>query len=159
MNRIDVGQTITILANIGVIAGIFFLGVEIEQNTETRQMEMRFNQSERQTEVIEELVRSPHLAAAVAKALNEEVLTREEDLIISAFALRVFISWNWQYDELQRGNIPALNALAWRRVVHRWAAGGYDYPLLANYWDHAKPAVSPDFSQWLEQNVIQPGPP
>ena len=159
MKKIDVGQTITILANIGVIAGIFFLGIEIQQNTETLEMEMRFNQSERQTEVIEELVRSPHLATAVAKALNEEVLTREEDLILSAFALRVFTSWNWQFDELQRGNIPALNVTEWRRVVYRFTTGGYDYPLLANYWDHAKLALSPGFREWMEENVIQPGPP
>jgi hypothetical protein len=159
MKKIDVGQTITILANIGVIAGIGFLAIEIQQNTETLEMEMRFNQSERQTEVIEELIRNPHLAAAVAKAVNEEELTREEDLMLSALALRVFSSWSWQYDELQRGNIRVLNATEWRRVVHRWALGGYNYPLFANYWDSVKAAVSPGFRQWMEENVIQPGPP
>jgi len=33
MKKIDLGQTITILANIGVIAGIVFLGYELRQNT------------------------------------------------------------------------------------------------------------------------------
>ena len=33
MNKIDVGQTINILANIGVIAGIAFLAFELRQNT------------------------------------------------------------------------------------------------------------------------------
>ena len=33
MKNIDVGQTITILAIVGVIAGIVFLGFEIQQNT------------------------------------------------------------------------------------------------------------------------------
>jgi hypothetical protein len=33
MKKIDVGQVISILANIGVIAGIVFLVVEIQQNT------------------------------------------------------------------------------------------------------------------------------
>lgn len=32
MKKIDVGQTLAILANIGVIAGIFFLAIEIRQN-------------------------------------------------------------------------------------------------------------------------------
>ena len=32
MKRIDIGQAITILANLGVIAGIIFLAVEIRQN-------------------------------------------------------------------------------------------------------------------------------
>ena len=33
MRKIDLGQTIGILANIGVIAGVVFLGVEIRQST------------------------------------------------------------------------------------------------------------------------------
>jgi len=33
LKKIDLGQTITILANVGVIAGIIFLGIEIQQNT------------------------------------------------------------------------------------------------------------------------------
>ncbi len=32
MKKLDLGQTITILANVGVIAGIVFLGYELRQN-------------------------------------------------------------------------------------------------------------------------------
>lgn len=32
MKQIDIGQTISILASIGVIAGIVFLGLELNQN-------------------------------------------------------------------------------------------------------------------------------
>ena len=32
MTKIDLGRTISILANIGVIAGIVFLGLELQQN-------------------------------------------------------------------------------------------------------------------------------
>ena len=34
MKKIDLGQAITILANVGVIAGIVFLAVELGQNTQ-----------------------------------------------------------------------------------------------------------------------------
>ncbi len=43
MNKIDLGQTIQILANIGVIAGIGFLGLELRQNSE--QLELQSYQS------------------------------------------------------------------------------------------------------------------
>ena len=33
MKKIDLGQSITILANLGVLAGLVFLGIEIRQNT------------------------------------------------------------------------------------------------------------------------------
>ena len=39
MKKVAFGQTIGILANIGVIAGIIFLGVELQQNNELLQTE------------------------------------------------------------------------------------------------------------------------
>jgi len=41
MNKIDLGQTIVILANVGVIAGIVFLAVEIRQNNRIVQAQTR----------------------------------------------------------------------------------------------------------------------
>lgn len=38
MSKIDVGQAITVLANVGVIASILFLGLEIRQNTQTQRL-------------------------------------------------------------------------------------------------------------------------
>jgi len=37
MKNINYGQTISVLANLGVIAGILFLAIEIRQNTRTAQ--------------------------------------------------------------------------------------------------------------------------
>jgi len=37
MRKIDFSQAISLLANIGVIAGIVFLGVEIRQNTRSKE--------------------------------------------------------------------------------------------------------------------------
>ena len=41
MKKIDLGQTITILANVGVIAGIVFLGYELRQNQVVVQAQTR----------------------------------------------------------------------------------------------------------------------
>jgi hypothetical protein len=38
MKKIDVGQTIQVLANLGVLAGIVFLAIEVRQNTETQRL-------------------------------------------------------------------------------------------------------------------------
>jgi hypothetical protein len=40
MKKIDLGQGITILANVGVIAGIVFLAVEIQQNSNLMQVQI-----------------------------------------------------------------------------------------------------------------------
>jgi hypothetical protein len=34
VKKIGLGQTISVLANIGVIAGIVFLGIELQQNND-----------------------------------------------------------------------------------------------------------------------------
>lgn len=39
MKKIDIGQTITILANIGIISSIIFLGLEFRQNSEAAQIQ------------------------------------------------------------------------------------------------------------------------
>jgi len=72
--KIDLGQTIGILANAGVIAGIAFLALEIQQNTAVQESQMRFDQNERQTEVIEEIFRNADLRAALLKNINGEPL-------------------------------------------------------------------------------------
>ena len=41
MKRIDLGQTLNTLANVGVIAGIVFLAVELDQNNEFLELEAR----------------------------------------------------------------------------------------------------------------------
>ena len=46
MKKIDLGQTITILANIGVIAGIGFLALEVHQNNELMSAEARRSRTE-----------------------------------------------------------------------------------------------------------------
>jgi len=46
MKKIDLSQTIAILANIGVIAGILFLAIEVHQNTESIDQSRRLAMAE-----------------------------------------------------------------------------------------------------------------
>lgn len=43
MKKIDLGQTISILANLGVLAGIVFLAIEVSQNQATLEEQTRLN--------------------------------------------------------------------------------------------------------------------
>ena len=45
MKKIDLGQSITMLANIGVIAGIVFLAVELQQNNELLRVEVELSRN------------------------------------------------------------------------------------------------------------------
>lgn len=71
MKKIDVGQTVSILANFGVIAGIVFLAVELRQNNEFLAAEAGADRRDirRQAAIIRELT-CPELRHAIIKAEN-----------------------------------------------------------------------------------------
>jgi len=52
MKKIDLGQTLNTLANVGVIAGIVFLAVELNQNNEFLELEARATLSEYSLEFV-----------------------------------------------------------------------------------------------------------
>ena len=154
MKKIDLGQTINSLANLGVVVGIVFLAIELQQNTSAQQSQMRLSQSERETEVIEEFFRNPLLNGAYVKFASGEPLSPEEDLALSSYALRVFVSWNWIYGEVQIGSMESSSLVRFPRVFHNFPPGGYDAPLLVRYWPDYEELMSPEFREWMTDTVV-----
>ena len=62
MKKIDLGQTAAVLANLGVIAGVLFLALELQQNNELIAAEGRLNRSNQVIETWNTLVTHPELA-------------------------------------------------------------------------------------------------
>jgi len=63
MKKVDIGQTITIVANVGVIAGIIFLGVELSQNSETARLQAAQSYANLSHELDFRIVDDPSLIA------------------------------------------------------------------------------------------------
>lgn len=95
MKRIDLGQSIAILANIGVIAGIAFLAIELQQNNDLMAAQARFNLLETRTESYTLQITEPDLAEALIKDRNGQTLTEVEDLRVQAYWTRVFRVLEW----------------------------------------------------------------
>jgi hypothetical protein len=87
MKKIDPGQTITIFANIGVIAGIGLLAIELNQNNALLRNEARYNLHLARTGEIEQFALNERLGDIWAKARDGEPLTAEEMRVISSLAL------------------------------------------------------------------------
>ena len=51
MKKLDIGQTMSVLANVGIIAGIVFLGYELQQNNDQLRSQSRANIYSMQTEI------------------------------------------------------------------------------------------------------------
>ncbi len=80
MRRTELGQTIGVLANFGVIAGIVFLAIEINQNN-------ALLASEANVELFRNRVSADErLGTAFIKGLDGQELTREERFILEQLA-------------------------------------------------------------------------
>jgi len=155
LKKLDLGQSITILANLGVIAGIVFLAIEIQQNTVVQETQMRFSQNERQTEVLEELFRNPELTQALVKHEAGELLTRYEDILLSAYSARAFASWQWVYGEIDRGTLELDPVEGFRGPFHDGPMGVGESSIFKDYWARLdKSRLDADFVKFMEENVV-----
>ena len=76
MKKIDLGQMITILGNVGVIAGIVFLGLELRQSNEQSRLQAEGEADVRRNAVLELVIENPDLIELLAK--DEANLTQSE---------------------------------------------------------------------------------
>ena len=145
----DVGQVLAILANVGVIASIFFLALQLRQNNELMDAERRFNRLTVSTGSVTLLATTPSLAAAVAKlddstvAINDLHLTPGEYTQVRAYYSRVIRNQEWTYRELPKSELPVQE---WKNLAGRrsWQVS----------WAADKNARDQDFVEWMEKNIL-----
>jgi hypothetical protein len=150
MKKIDLGQTLTILANIGVIAGIAFLAYELRQNNQMMQVQARALQNESATDFADVILSNVELAAAVSRVENGEALSETDKVLLRALALRVYRSWEWSWEEWQAGRLDDPTE-GWNAVTRNRAAFKYD---LGSQWPDVNQTVSPDFRDWMDENIF-----
>ena len=91
---------LTLLANVGVLVGIFFLAIELRQNNELMEAEARFNRVSVAKEAYNIQSTNRELAEIVVKARNNEPLTEVEMYRFTSATMRFLINMEWMYREL-----------------------------------------------------------
>jgi len=150
MKKIDLGQSISILANIGVIAGIVFLGIELQQNNETLSVQSRLDREDLFRQGIARKFEHPDMFRAIAKFERGELLNDEEQLLLDWENHALLIDWMLVYmqvhdDLLDEATIPIE---LWRISLHEGL-----WPGLEEYWSNNKRQYRPEFVQWMDENV------
>jgi hypothetical protein len=149
MKKIDLGQTVHILANIGVIAGIIFLVLELHQNNELMDAQRRYNRLTIATGSATLLAENPELASAVAKFNGRTANIEELDLSpaelvqLSGYYSRVIQNQEWTFLELPEQDLP----VAGWRMVARQRAWRY-------FWDSGNDLLDSSFVRWMNENVV-----
>lgn len=152
MKRIDLGQTLNTLANAGVIAGIIFLAVELNQNNEFLELEAKATLSENLQNGWDRISSDPELAALFIKDRNEEELSEVEEMRLNAYWMGMLLRRQFQFQNFPESNegVEGMKRLyasygslrrAWNGRVSASRSAGKD-----NF--------SPEFVRFLEETVF-----
>jgi len=153
MKKIDLGQAVGILANVGVIAGIAFLGVELRQNNELLEAESRYARNTRAVELYMSSASNRDLAAAFAKLADGDDLDSTDQIQLRSYTLALFRNFEANFDEVQAGN---LSEAGQRNAVQSIVRNlGVAVPLpWYDYWQVYRPRARPEFAKWMEEAVF-----
>jgi uncharacterized protein (TIGR02246 family) len=154
MRKPELTQVIQILANVGVIAGIVFLAVELRQNNETLRAQVRLERAQTRTEGLTELANNPDLIRARLKDSSGAELTPEERHVIDAQWETVLTRWQYVHGEWQAGliDVEDIPVGAWKRTMST-------YPSFYRTWQNDKAlSFRRDFAEWMDRNVVEPRP-
>ena len=147
MKKIDLGQSIQILANVGVLAGIVFLGVELRQNNQLLSTQAQMQLDENRRGESEAIYGDESLARILVKAEHGEDLDPVETLRLERFYRTSFLRWESDYRQLRAGFLEDLRADAINGAL-------YSNPRMLEMWEKSKVGFPPDFVQWMEENVV-----
>jgi hypothetical protein len=156
MRKIDLGQTIAILANLGVIAGIVFLGVELQQNNRLLSAEAQYGRRQIDQARVLTLVESGELSDILVRARSGEELSEPEEFRLFLLSLNWIQDWEWKYEQIQAGNLADDGTLL--RDIERSFRNSEAYfipeRIFRRAWEIAISARDPEFAHYVESNVL-----
>ena len=152
LKKLDLGQTISVLANIGVIAGIIFLAIELRQNSEELSAQTRADRLANRQRYSEVILENEGLLASIARAEAREPLSQVDDFRLYYMGRMVLLGWQSTYREVQQGFIDseAITVDAWMEEF----AGRRDVPRMKEAYERYKPNLDADFVRFMEENII-----
>ena len=121
IKKFDLSQTISILANLGIIASIVFLALQINQATRVARLEARVELTARNFDLQKAILDNPAAADLLVKLREAEPeLTPREEVLAQSYAdllLNVAVNANvavqsgFLSEETVRGNVSVLRNL------------------------------------------------
>ena len=103
MKKIDLGHTLGILANIGVIAGIIFLGIEIQQNTRSLEMSAYQELIGQINEFGSRNLDNPRIVLLARSGRASADLSADESIEVQAFFFLLTRHGDLAYYQYERG--------------------------------------------------------
>jgi len=147
MKKIDVGQTVGILANIGVIVGIVFLTVQIAQNNDQLASQTRNTIFELRAGLERDVVNNAGgIADLIGKVQRGEALTNTEQLRMNSRRFQLLQTFQYMFQESPDG--------VRLQVPYMLAMFGADPGLLDTWRSVSDGVFDPTFVNFMEESVL-----
>ena len=150
MKKIDLGQLLSSVANLGVIAGIGFLAFEMRQNTiaiSGTTLQSIASQSQQAAFIGLEV---PEIRLAWDRAgRGLRFMTPEDYSALGWWYSGVMRMDENRYRQAQLGTVNAevLGQLGGNAVT-------YSHPFFGMYWENARDYYAEDFALWVDENLL-----
>lgn len=141
MKRIDLGQTISIFANLSVLAGILLLAYELNQNNRFAEEQAQYA-SLQESLRMNELIIQPEYARLYYRPTNDEPMSALDQQRRSTLIGGMFSQWEWIFQR-RPGSMPVeAFRSAWQR----------SQPV--DVWEERRSQYTPEFVLWMEENIV-----
>ena len=152
MRKRNLSETLTLLANLGVIAGIVFLGVELRQNNALMEMEARATLTENLQDGWYQVSSDPDLVDLFIKDRSGEELSEAEEMRLNSYWMGMLLRREWQYQHFPEATtgIAGLRRLFSSYGSLRRAWNGDDSASRSAGNDN----FSPEFVRFIETEVL-----
>jgi len=157
--KISVGRYVEILANLGVIAGLVFLGLEIQQNNELLETEIVSTRQAIRAKDFLLPLEYPELGQALIDSRNGEELTEYQELILNRVVSTMLFNWQFIYTEFVKGRIDeeSIPIRSWRQAFRGQGTSTTGYwPDMRKFWEENHAAYDAGFVAWMDSNIVNP---
>ena len=150
MKKIDLAQALSILANVGVIGGIIFLGIELQQNNELLASQARSNLVSGRTTYQEYVATNVGgIADIITKVNGGEAVSDTERFRLTVHWDLVLNNWVAMYEEVEAGPLDESDI-----PIGTWARTFRGNPDLQQQWENRKGDYPESFVRFVDERVL-----
>jgi hypothetical protein len=157
MNTIELGRTVGLLTNIGVLAGIVWLAYELEQNNSLLEAQASHELLQDRLDIRSGVVNgSDEVTEFWVRVSTNAPLTIADELRLTSFVEGVLLRWQYEYSQYADGKLteagPPVDAF---RATFR-GEGFAGIRIFPEVWQSFQAQLRPEFVEWMQTNVVNP---
>lgn len=151
MHLDQLNKWMSLVANLGVIAGIVFLAVEIRQNSDELSAQSRFNYYQQRAATMDSFVTDDRTLEAMFNLAQGKEIPPLETFRLAGRVSAIMTNWEYEFAEYQAGNITLaqFNIIGKRNAIVSLGALG------VNIWMNYRETAPLEFVQFMEEEVLK----